>query len=577
MKTLTNRRENAVIIIMLLIIVFIASLPAFRNGVYNGFDLWFHMGRIESIATELSNGQFPVRYETESWYGNGYISTTMYGNILLYIPAILHQLGLATYKCYNIYVILTNLVGTCIAMYSFTRIFRDKRWGLIATEAYMLAGYYISNIYVRAALGEYTATIFIPLVVYGLYRILYENTDKGIVAKTIPLVLGVTGLIQTHILTTYMVAMMTLVFLLVFIKDTWKHIKELVISLLMIITLNAFFLVPFLDSYLSYEFRAEQTSVGTNIQKYGLYLDQILGLFPEGHGGRTEWSSQGEESGRIGIVMVIFLLLMLFLVIASKRYITDEKRESFKRISCIFGIGILAAWLSSAFFPWDIFSGDNFISNIMRGVQYPSRYMVIQTIAWTICGTYALKILCEQFKEKKEQIFSISLIFMFFVLAIIQNGIFMYTLSCRNLTVQTIEGHEMIADDLYLLNGIDVDNVESTPHVLRGNDCYIEDLGYDGLTRKIYVENNSSKSATVLIPVFCYKYIDAYTSSGEEYELSQTQNYQYQLDVEAGFSDTLEIEFNEPITWRMSEAVSLVSIILLVILFVRGNKKYSHA
>ncbi|MBR1622653.1 MAG: hypothetical protein IJ675_01905, partial [Pseudobutyrivibrio sp.] len=232
---MTNRRENATVAIMLLMIVFIASLPAFMNGVYNGFDLWFHMGRIESIATELSNGQFPVRYETASWYGNGYISTTMYGNIFLYIPALLHLLGLATYKCYNIYLILNNLIGTCIAMYSFTRLFGDKRWGLLATEAYMLAGYYISNIYVRAALGEYTATIFIPLVVYGMYRILYENIDKGIIAKLMPLVLGVTGLIQTHILTTYMVAMMTFVFLIVFIKDTGKHIKELAVSLLMII------------------------------------------------------------------------------------------------------------------------------------------------------------------------------------------------------------------------------------------------------------------------------------------------------------------------------------------------------
>ena len=576
MKRLINYRENIICAFLLLSVAFIASLPAFRNGIYNGFDLWFHMGRIESIATELSNGQFPVRYETESWYGNGYISTTMYGNILLYIPAIMHLLGLATYRCYNLYVIMINILGVAICFYSFGRLFKDKVWALFASLSYMLAGYYIANIYVRAAAGEYTATIFIPLVVYGLYRILYEDSDKGIIARILPLVIGASGLIETHVLTTYMVAMMVMVYLLIFIKDTWAHIKELLISLLAILGVNAFFIFPFLDSYTSYTFRAGQTTVGVNIQKYGLYLDQIFGLFPEGSGGRAEWSSKGEESSRIGIVQVMLFLIMtaFIIMLISKRYMGDDRdKDNSKRITVVYIIGILAAWLSSAFFPWWIFSGDNAFSNIMRGVQYPSRYLVIQTMAWTLCGTYALKKLCEiKFDEHLKKLSWLAT-FLMFILAVLQTGIFMYTLSCRNLSVQTIEGHESIADDLYLISGVDMDKIESEARLIDGVDCQVTDLGYSGMTRQIAINNQSKEEATVLIPVFCYKYIEANSTSGQKYELAPTNSYQYCVIVEPGFSDIMLIRFKEPVSWRIAEIISVISIALIVLIFSANVRK----
>ncbi len=568
----TKRRENLIYIVILAAVAFIASLPAFRSGVYNGFDLWFHMGRIESIATELSNGQFPVRYETQSWYGNGYISTVMYGNIFLYIPAILHMLGLATYRCYNIYVILTNIIGTCICMYSFTRLFKDKKWGLFATMTYMLAGYYISNIYMRAAAGEYTAMIFLPLVVYGLYRILFEESEFFLVRKILPLVIGVTGLIESHILTTFMTAMMVFIFLIVFIKTTISHIKELLAALVAILGLNAFFLVPFLDSYSSYVFRAGKNTVGINIQKYGLYLDQIFGLFPLGSGGRSEWTSKGGEYTRVGIVHVaLFLVMLIAALIYNKHLKSDANKRSFKIVTCVFALGIFSAWISSAYFPWWIFSGDNGVSNIMRGIQYPGRFLTIQTIAWNICGVFALKLLFEKIKEKRRTATFLALMVGTFILALVQTGVFMYTLSCRNLTVQAIEGHDNIADDLYLINGVDYEHVDSKAKALGSDVCKVNDLGYQGVNRLISIDNPSEQEATVLIPIFCYKYIYATDTSGKTYELKPTDTYQYQVTVEPGFSEVLAIGFKEPIMWRISEIVTLFTVFILTFTYIRGR------
>ncbi len=573
MQLIKAKNKKSIYTFILLIVFLIISVPALRSGVYNGFDLWFHMGRIESIATELSNGQFPVRYETMSWYGNGYISTTTYGNIFLYIPALLHLAGIVTYRCYNIYVALINAIGVCIAWYSFNGLFKDRFWALISTAMYMLSGYYISNVYMRAAVGEYTAMIFIPLVVYGIYRIYFEEAQNSALRKVLPLVIGVSGIIQSHVLAAVLLALAVLIFAFAYIRDTLKNIKSLLLALGLILLLNSFFIVPFIESYTSYVFNASVESVGVNIQKNGLYLGQLLGLFPEGSGYRVDWSSEGKEYLRIGIVHVVALLSMVIIIIFNKKLITNsDKKKSFKAAVIVFVIGLLAAWMSSAYFPWNIFSGDNFFSNLMRSVQYPSRYLILQTIAWTVCGVYALKTIGENFKPKWQTIYRTSAFVLIGCLVLMQTAIFMYTLSCRNRTVTSIEGHENIADGLYLRVGTDTDNLITEATILDGN-AEIKDLGYEGKWRYIEIKNNSDSKARVLIPIFNYNHINAYASNGEKLSLSSTDNNQYQLSVDAGFSDTVHVGFEEPFLWRVSEMISLLILIIIVAMLIKEKKE----
>ncbi len=551
-KTKKNRLLTIAYCIVLAGVALVASLPAFRSGVYKGFDLWFHYGRIESIATELQNGQFPVRYETTSWYGNGYISSITYGNIFLYIPAVLHLLGLPTYRCYNLYVILTNIAGVFIAFYSFSKLFKDKQWGFIATVIYMLSGYYISNVYMRAAVGEYTAMIFIPLVVYGIYRILFE---KGIA----PFVIGVSGIIQSHILTSFMVASFLLLFLIINWKDAIAKIKELVVSVVAILGINAFFIVPFLDSYMSYNFNIKNETAGINIRKYGLYIDQFFGLFPTGNGtGRNEWTSQGEGYLRIGVLHVICFLLCIVALVMIKKLITDKKL-----FLSVFALGCLAVWMSSAYFPWGIFSADNGFANIMRSVQYPSRYMLLQTICWTICGVYVIKRLFETYVVKHEFVKYAATVLIVGFVALAQTGVFMYTLSCSVPTVQTIDDRDNFADGLYLQQGTDTENLITEAIAIDNKDCIVEDLGYEEDTRVISINNASQKEAQVLVPVFNYKYIYAKDLSGKAYTLSSTDNNQYSLVVESNYQGKIEVQFKEPILWRVAEIISIASILAL--------------
>ena len=211
--------SSIVIIVGLIMITVVASVPAFRSAIYEGHDLKFHFGRIQSLAEELASLHFPVRYESNAWYGHGYVSPLFYGDIFLYIPALLFLAGVPIFRVVNIYILLINLATVLLCYYSFKGLFKDKYLSLFATICYNLAGYRLTNIFVRSALGEYTAMAFVPLCVYGIYRIYTYRTEnipdlKNIIRLILPFVIGVSGLIESHVLCTEMVSLFVVLFIL---------------------------------------------------------------------------------------------------------------------------------------------------------------------------------------------------------------------------------------------------------------------------------------------------------------------------------------------------------------------------
>lgn len=222
-KWSSKRKE---IVFILLCITLFSSYPALGKETFLGHDFAFHEGRIMSIAAEMRYGNFPVFYQSDAFGGGyGYISPLMYGSLFLYFPAILHLLGMPITIAYNIYIIFMNGLACFISFYSFKKMFNTAGWGICGTCVYMLAAYRITNLYVRAAIGEYTAMTFLPLVIYGIYRIYFTDKNKKLIDH-LPLILGVSGIIQSHILTCEMLAPFVFFFGIVHIKKSIALLKK---------------------------------------------------------------------------------------------------------------------------------------------------------------------------------------------------------------------------------------------------------------------------------------------------------------------------------------------------------------
>ncbi|MCR5416513.1 MAG: hypothetical protein K6E79_06945 [Pseudobutyrivibrio sp.] len=554
-----SKRNKICYVLGILALVFVASLPAFRSGIYQGHDLSFHLGRIQAIAEELRTGHFPVRYESSAWYGHGYVSTTFYGNIFLYIPALLYMAGLPVWRAYNIYLILVNLFTVLVGFYSFKGIFNSHKWGFLATGIYTLAGYRLSNLYVRTALGEYTAMIFVPLVIYGVYRIYVSKGKYSTIRLIMPLIIGTTGLIQSHILTTELIAAFVFIFAVINFKTTIACIKELLLALVAILGVNAFFLIPFIDAYTSMDLYINTHLSQTSIRADGLYMCQLFGTLTMGRGSSYPWTAEGEGYLNIGILTIICfaaIVLQLILAFAKKNWRQIVKKSaSFKMIVTLFCFGLLAAWMSTVYFPWDAFAGNSAVDQLMSSVQYPWRYVMIVTVCFTICGVYAIRFFCSRLVEKSaEKVVAINRIDKHFVavlalvgaIAVVATAYFDYTLSWGNVTVANQDADINWADKLYLIDGTDRDLLDNTDIEVDGN--------------------------KVTLPVFAYENMHVFDAEGNELAYTVGQNNCIQVTYDGDYTQ-LTVKFIEPLSWRVSEVVSLICVIGLVVVYNKKNKR----
>ena len=99
----------------------------------------------------------------------------MYGDAFLYFPAILHLCGLSVTASYKVFVLLVNVFTASTAYYAFSRIFANKSIGVIASLLWTLSLYRLECIYLRAAVGEYSALSFLPLVALGIVYIFSKD------------------------------------------------------------------------------------------------------------------------------------------------------------------------------------------------------------------------------------------------------------------------------------------------------------------------------------------------------------------------------------------------------------------
>lgn len=150
--------------ITLIVVGVIACYPLYISWFIPAHDITFHLSRIEGIKEGLLSGQFPVRIQPTWFEGAGYAVSVMYGDTLLYIPAILRIMGFSLQASLKIYIVLVTAGTIGCTYYALLKLKTGSRemrkWvAVFATAIYTLSLYRIGDVYIRQALGEYTAII----------------------------------------------------------------------------------------------------------------------------------------------------------------------------------------------------------------------------------------------------------------------------------------------------------------------------------------------------------------------------------------------------------------------------------
>lgn len=570
-------KENTYIALGLLVIFGISSFSAFMNCQMKGHDLSFHLSRIVGLAEGLSTGQLPVRIQPGWANDYGYAVSVFYSDALLYVPAVLYLLGVPLLFVYNIYLIMIHLGTIGIAYCCYRRLCGDRYIGLLCTALTNLSVYRILNVYTRAALGEYSAYMFFPLVIVGMKEILCRD-KKGYVEgrkhnEWLLLGIGMAGILQTHILSFEMVCILLGITVIFRMKSMlcpgrmWEIGKAAVLA----IGLSAWFLVPFLD-YAGQDLEIFKEKYECGIQGLGVNLYELFSL-PTNAAGHPVLSEVGlQRRFPVSLGIGITLLIVIGAVALAR---LDWSKEEKRRLVFASGLAGACTWMATIYFPWNRLAVIPGIRSVVYSFQFPWRFLSLAVPLLTYASGLVLVRIKDGISWGRMKYLLLGL---FMVTAI--QGMYTVDLAARNSEKGIYDGSELLRADAVLMgqeylfkdtsrklmqkdSEVSGQNVEITDVFRRGNE--------------IRVTCSASADAYMEFPLWAYKYYKCVdVQKGTEFVVTNGKNHKIRVELPENYQGTLHVFFGEPWYWRAAEVVSLLTLLAICIYGINMSVKRNN-
>lgn len=579
--TLTDNRKLQVCF-ALISFALVASLPMFVGFIPFMDDVGFSTVRIEGIKDAILEGQIPAVILPNSLMGYGYADPVFYPNILLYFPAVMRILGFTFMESYKTFIFLIHLLTAGIAYYTISRIFKSAKIGLIGSFIYSFSIYRLVDIYRRAAIGEFCAMAFLPLIVYGLYRVLLDDAeDENYKKSWIPLTIGLWGVANTHILSCEMVAIFIIPVCLICIRRvfTKARLLQLIKSVGITVLLTMYFIVPFIDmslrdSYKVFTREAFDAADGT------MSLFQIFSLFYSQLGSAVGYTigNPPRDLG-IGFVYLPGILLFIYLYGRIKNLYKDEVvKGRFFALCCV--LGCVAIWMSTYHFPWSqIGYIEGPLKNLFFMVQFPWRFIEIATVLllFVMCAViqWLLNGGASFVRDKEFSVVGTVTIFSMIVLIFIQTMYYFYSVPREGVTFFYYEeaGLQMSGGNGYgeyeptefndVKVGLNIWQLQEALGNVDGSTEIVEFVKY-GTDSVLTANNPSDHEKGIYLPILYYPGYIAYDIfSNEPISIYKTDKGTLGVILPAGYMSAVKIEYHISWIYRVGELVTLLTAVIL--------------
>ena len=304
--------------ILLGYIVFLTVKPLLRSGYYPMHDD-IQPIRLLEIDKCVRDLQIPCRWVPDMGYGYGYPQFNYYAPLPYYAMEIFHLTGFGILASIKIYLILI----TVLSIYGFyklsARFWQSDLAGFISALFYSLLPYRAVNMYVRGAVGEYTAQALIPFILLFSFLLIKEKKKINIIYFSLSLaLLWLTHTISAVMFTPFFI--IWVVFLYKLEKNPKKLIpllKNIAFSLMGVFTLIAFFILPALFER-GYIHSETLTSNYFDFRGHFLGIYQILFSNNWGYGSSLPGPNDQIMLG-IGVMYWFISLIALIIGMISKK------------------------------------------------------------------------------------------------------------------------------------------------------------------------------------------------------------------------------------------------------------------
>lgn len=369
MKTL-----NSLFLIILISILPLLSL--LHPGLPITHDGQDHVARIANFYASLSSGNIIPRWANNLNWGFGHPILMFLYPLPSYIASLFHFTGLSLIDSVKA-VFGFSYILSGIFMFLWLRNFLGKFPAMVGAIIYLYAPYRFVDLYVRGAIGEHVAFIFIPAVCYFLLKLsLYGKFNFF---YFLGLSISTAGLILSH----NAISLMFLPFVAIyFLYLFYIHKNKLLLSTSIIGILYGFLLSAFFWIPAFMEGKYTLRDIVTKNETLSRFVDfENLIYSPWNFGGTGMFSTQ------IGIIPWIFVLLLplCFYLLIKKKGETNN---------LILLIIAFAFFFLSIFIMLEISKPVWTIITTLQKFQFPWRFLSVSVFSISLVSAlvvYSLK------------------------------------------------------------------------------------------------------------------------------------------------------------------------------------------
>ena len=154
-----------------------ALIPLLRAGFFQSDDGLFHVYRLAALDGAVRSGVLYPRWFPELAFGYGQPVLNFYGPLSYYWGLPFTLLGADAVLAMKL-VLASGLVASALSMYLFARLHLGRGPALVAAVVYVYLPYHLVDLYVRGAVAEFLAFVWLPLLLWSFHHLIVGAGQK---------------------------------------------------------------------------------------------------------------------------------------------------------------------------------------------------------------------------------------------------------------------------------------------------------------------------------------------------------------------------------------------------------------